>query len=233
MSPHFARPSKTAIDSDQRRLGCIAVLQCLSTFYVKDAFSLSTVAYRMISDYTGLSLTITQTLVLYLASHGYVSLSACGEAARLDPITWQERSHSCTRKLYFAYFVSNAPACMRDKNSLMPLAPHCPRVYLPEQVEGCCSVTVASNFNDVYNTYTNRESCCRPPLPEPTEDIFDSLECICPSTSAMQNLWYLRSGFSPDALLLFRRQLLVLYGTESGVIGLLLKAILIARLKSW
>ena len=197
----------------QRRLGCIAVLQCLSTFYVKDAFSLSTISYRMISDYTGLSMSTVQYLISYLSAHGYVDIAACTGAVRLDPDTWFERSSRCTRKLYFAYFVSNAPACLRDKNSLVPQSRDCPIVLLPDYVEGCCSVTVASNFNAVYNTYTNRESCCRAPPPDPIEYIFEPKECLCDSTTPMQNLWYLRSVCSRDLIILFRRQLLVLYGS--------------------
>lgn len=193
----------------------VIVLQCLSTFYIRDAYSLSTLAFRMVSDYTGLSLSRVSRVLCYLARHGYVALAAAtGQAARLDACTWEERSHNCARKRYYAYFVSNAPACLRDEDCLRPVAPGCCYVNIPDKITGC-SVTVASNFDGVYNTYTSRDDCCPPPVPEPLEYIFEPKECICEGESAATNLWFLRSAFCPEGagLVLFRRQLLVLYTT--------------------
>lgn len=218
MPYHFAHGANRVLDKEQRRLGCILVLQCLSTFYTSNSFRLSTIAFRMISDYTGLSLDVTQKLLDFLSQHGYVALSTSDDSARLDPLTWEKESNQCSRKLYYAYFVSNAPSCMRNIYSLQPTYPNCPRVNLPEPDDDCCSVTIASNFNSVYNTYTNRDSCCAAPLPDPVEYIFESTECVNPSIRGMQNLWYLQSIFNKNTCILFRRQLLVLYG--SGCAGL-------------
>jgi len=206
------RPQGGRGERAELNLDAVRVLQCLSTFYIVDAYSLSTLAFRMISDYTGLSLARVSRVVCYLARQGYVSLAADGHAARLDPCTWEERSCNCSRKRYFAYFVSNAPACLRDEDCLQPVPTCCCILRIPDKITGC-SVTVASNFDGVYNTYTSREDCCPPPAPEPLEYIFEPRVCICEGEPASMNLWFLQSAFCPEPLVLFRRELLVLYST--------------------
>lgn len=199
---------------EKLRLDCILILQCLSTFYIKDAFSLSTVPIRMVSEYTGLSENIVQDLAEYLAHRGYASFSDDRAGVRLDPLLWEDLSDRCSRKRYFAYFVSNAPQCLRDKDSLQPIFPGCVHIPFPfGDDQGCCSTTVATNFNGVYNTFTNRESCCPPLPPEPLELLFVPRDCVDASQLPMLSLWYLRSAFAEDPILLFRRQLGVLYST--------------------
>lgn len=189
----------------KRTLKRIRLLQCLSTFHDPHSYSRSTIALRMLAEYTGLSLCDVEALIEHLASYGYVAVSPCGRAARLDVEAW--RCFSSPRKTYYAYFVANAPAELRDRQSLQPARAGC---YVHPRDDGGCSTTVATTFDGVYNTHTSRESCCPPEEPEPVELVFEDRLCLCPKDSAVVNLWYLRSAFGSA---LFRRLLLALYLT--------------------
>ena len=189
----------------------VLVLQCLSTFFVPGSDELSMVAFRMVSDYTNLSLSRVQNVLRRLEQQGYVAIWDRIEAARLDPDTWERRAAG-QRMFFYAYFVSHAPQALRDRDSLQPVWPcSCP-VDFPERDPGC-STTVATNFDGVYNSITNREFCCPPPRTDPREFIFEARLCVCPDESVALNLWYLASAFADDPLILFRRELLVLYSS--------------------
>ena len=196
----------SAAGAAELRLQCIRVLQALSTFYIKESFGRSTIAFRMISDYTGLSLPRTAHVMRYLAHRGLVALSAYADAGRLDPLSWQKRG----RCAYFAHFVANAPEGLRDENSLRALAPGCCSVRLPEYYTGC-STTVASNFNGVYNTFTSHDDCDLTPSVDLQERLFVPRLQVDQRETAMYNLWFLVSSLTPT--LLFRRELLILYST--------------------
>jgi hypothetical protein len=183
---------------------------------VPEAFLLSFVAFRMISDFTGLSLPRTVEIVRYLDRKGYLTVAAAGESARLDPDRWEAASHHCSVKRYFAYYVAKAPPCLRDEDAQLPASPCCAYIQPPDRFTGC-SVTVASYFDGVYNTYTNRESCCPPRPPDPIEILFEPRLCLCDHEGVMSNMWFLQSAFFPSGHVLFRRQLLQLYLT--GVEG--------------
>lgn len=198
----------------QASLEPVLVLQCLSTFFVPGSDELSMVAFRMISDYTNLSLARVSRTLERLAKQGYVAIWESVDAARLDPETWAQRSEG-HRMFFYAYFVSQAPRELRDRDSLQPVWPcSCPVVF-PERDPGC-STTVATNFDGVYNSITNREFCCRPAPADPREFIFEARLCVHRGEPTSVNLWYLASAFADDPLLLFRRQLLVLYSTGCG-----------------
>ena len=206
---------RSSTDRQELNLHCVQILQCLSTFYIEDAYGLSTIAYAMIADYTNISRGRVEKLMCYLANRGYVALNGGNDAGRLDPVTWEERSFRCSTKRYFAYFVENAPACLRDEDCLRALPDCCCVVPVPDRINGC-SVTLATNFNGVYNTQVNRDSCCPPPDPEPREFIFEPRLCLCPGELPSTNLWFMQSAFCNEIVLLFRRQLLVLYTTGVG-----------------
>ena len=185
----------------ESRLECIRVLQCLSTFYVREFFTRSTLAFRMISDYTGLSLPRTASVMRALAQRGLVALSASADAGRLDPLTWRKRG----RGSYFAHFVANAPEALRDENSLQATAEGCCPVRPPEYYAGC-STTVATTFNGVYTACDRHD-----PAPESRERLFEPRAQVRERETAMPNLWFLASSLTPS--LLFRRELLILYTT--------------------
>ena len=211
MKSGFSKPDRSA-----GQLDSVRVLQCLSTFFVPGAFLLSFVAYRMISDFTGLSLPRTVEIVRHLDRKGYLTVAAAGESARLDPDRWEAESRHCSLKRYFAHFVAKSPVCLRDEDAQLPASPCCAYIQRPDRFTGC-SVTVASYFDGVYNTYANRESCCPARPPSPIEVLFEPRLCVCDHESVMSNMWFLQSAFYPSALVLFRQQLLRLYLT--GVEG--------------
>jgi hypothetical protein len=189
----------------ESRLERIRVLQCLSTFYVKDFFTRSTLAFRMIGDYTGLSPPGVARVMRALAQKGLVALSANADAGRLDPSTWRKTG----RGSYFAHFVANAPEALRDENSLRAVADGCCRVRRPEYYAGC-STTVATAFNGVFAAYGERADSA----PEPQERLFVPRPQVDERETAMPNLWFLASALTPS--LLFLRELLVLYTTGYG-----------------
>jgi hypothetical protein len=212
------QPRRAAPDRREFNLQCVQILQCLSTFYVPDADVLSTIAFDMVADYTDISRGRVAKLMCYLANRGYVSLAASGDAGRLDPVTWEERSFRCSTKRYFAYFVENAPTCLRDEDSLRAVRNGCCLVPIPDRITGC-SVTLATSFNGVYDTQTSRDSCSPVQAPEPREFIFEPRLCLCLGELPSANLWYMQSAFCPEAL--FRRQLLVMYnGGRDGKTGM-------------
>jgi hypothetical protein len=199
------RAAPRRADAAQRAeftLQCIHVLQCLSTFFQDESHVLSTLAFRMISDYTELSLSIVSRVMRFLAARNYVALSADGRAGRLDPYSWEERSRNGSGKRYFAYFVANAPSCLRDEDSLRAACPGACFVPTPEYTGG---VTIAPSFGGVDNGF------CPSLPPAPVENIFVNRIHVCPEDTGMVNLWYLKSAFYPEQSVLFRLQMQLLY----------------------
>ena len=207
-----------ACDSKARRLDCIRILQCLSSFYVEGAEALSIISFQMISEYTNILRTRVAVLMSFLALRGYVALAPDQNAGRLDSVTWEERSYRCSTMRYFAYFVENAPRCMRDKDSLRAVPPGCGAVHVPDSATTGCSLTVASNFNGVFTGYNSELDHCLPlERSPPIEYKFEPTLCLNHMEGPETNLWYLLSAFyQQGGEVLFRRELLVLYSSGTG-----------------
>ena len=190
------------------------VLQCLSTFFdcnEKD-MELNMIPFRMLSDYVGMSVSFIYQLLSRLELQGYVSVDWTKRTVQLDPEKWLAQSCNGNRRLRLAFYVSKAPAILRDENSLQPRDPRCPDIPQPEEYTGG-SVTEATYFNGVYNTFVSAEMCCPVPKPFPVEYLFvPSLE-VSSDKLCSRNLWYLRSLISPYIVPrnLFRRQLRHMY----------------------
>jgi len=214
------RPRRTPNLQEERlrrlkRQSRIQILQCLSTFYIPNDNVLSLVALPMISTYVGCSESLVTSIISELEHIGCVSYGPQKRSARLDPARWEAASEHCTKFRTLAWYVANAPACLRDENSLLPV--RCGGCFVPqtEFYEGC-SVTIVGPFNAPYNTFTSREFCCPPNEVPPLECCFTAKTCLSDRVLAMENLFTLASVVSVPAgeELLFRRELLLLYTTQ-------------------
>ena len=169
------------------RLDKVVILQCLSTFYDATSEANSTIAFAMISSYVDLSTDTVTHLLLRMEEQGYVAVYAEKRGARLDPQKWKQMSDNCSRLRTLAYYVSNAPPCLRDDDSLQPHDPRC--CYVPQrEVRTGCATTATSNFNGVYNTFTNTELCCPPPGDPPLELVFVPRCCADAQDRCSRNL---------------------------------------------
>jgi hypothetical protein len=143
----------------------IRILQYLSMLFLNEEEKRSEVSSRQIAQYLGMHAFDVEGVLYKMSRYGFVTVGFSGLErhprimhARIDQKLW-DRNRS-PLSAFYAHYVTNAPASLRNAYSQKSIVPTrgCPA--LPAKIPSRCNTTMTSNHNGVVNPYKTETFCC-------------------------------------------------------------------------